>query len=507
MYDGNHLAQTLRLASVGRESTAFSTDPATGEVTSYGTLWQNAERVAAALIGLGVEPGDRVALQAEKSLGVLELYLGTMLAGAIHLPLNTAYTAAEVGYFLSDASPRIFVCDPARQEELAEVVKAANVQTVLTLDANGNGSLRDKASDAGPILSAVARGADDLAAFLYTSGTTGRSKGAMLTHGNLASNADTLRDLWQFTKDDVLIHALPLFHTHGLFVAINVTMVAGGAIRLHRAFNPDAILADFDCGTALMGVPTFYTRLLGHKGLSKESVGKMRLFISGSAPMLTETHHDWQARTCHTVLERYGMTETCMNTSNPYDGTRKAGTVGLPLDGVEMRIATPEGVVLPQGEIGGIEVRGENVFKGYWNMPEKTAEELRPDGWFITGDIGQIDEDGYLTIVGRSKDLIISGGYNIYPKEIESIIDQVAGVVESAAYGIPHADFGESVAVAVVRETGSTLTDEDILEAISGDLARFKLPRKIFFLDELPRNTMGKVQKNVLRSTGGAPSQ
>tara|TARA_R110002049_G_scaffold10127_3_gene50457 strand:- start:165382 stop:166905 length:1524 start_codon:yes stop_codon:yes gene_type:complete len=500
MYDGNHLARTLRAASVGRESAPFSTDPATGQATSLGELWTNAARVASALVNLGVKPGERVAVQAEKSLEVLELYLGTILAGAIHLPLNTAYTAAEVGYFLGDASPRVFVCDPSRQEALAEVTGAAKIETVLTLDAEGNGTLKERAKAADPISEAVARGRDDLAAFLYTSGTTGRSKGAMLTHGNLASNAETLRDLWQFTDSDVLIHALPLFHTHGLFVAVNITLAAGGALVFHRAFDAGAIIGDFARATTLMGVPTFYTRLLQHPDLSQDVASKMRLFVSGSAPMLTETHRAWQSCTGHTVLERYGMTETGMNTSNPFEGMRKPGTVGVPLADVELRIATAEGDILPQGQIGGIEVRGPNLFKGYWNMPEKTAEEIRPDGWFITGDLGQIDEDGYVTIVGRSKDLIISGGYNIYPKEIETAIDQVKGVVESAAFGIDHADFGESVAVAVVREPGGSVTEDDIMNAISTELARFKLPRKIFFLDALPRNTMGKVQKNILRS-------
>ncbi|KZY03682.1 MULTISPECIES: malonate--CoA ligase [unclassified Sulfitobacter] len=500
MYDGNHLARTLRAASSGRESATFSTDPATGQTTSSGALWERAERVASALVSLGVEPGDRVAVQAEKSLGVLELYLGTILAGAIHLPLNTAYTAAEIGYFLSDASPRLFVCDPSRQNEFADVISGAEIKSVLTLDADGNGSLTEKVESAAPFQEPAPRGADDLAAILYTSGTTGRSKGAMLTHGNLASNAETLRDLWQFTKEDVLIHALPLFHTHGLFVAINITLVAGGAILLHRAFDPDAILADFNRATSLMGVPTFYTRLLAHPDLTQDSIASMRLFVSGSAPMLADTHREWQARTGQTVLERYGMTETCMNTSNPYEGVRKPGTVGLPLKGVELRITTAKGKVLPRGEIGGIEVRGPNLFKGYWNMPKKTAEEMRPDGWFITGDLGHIDDDGYVTIVGRSKDLIISGGYNIYPKEIEATIDQIEGIVESAAFGVPHADFGESVAVAIVREAGGTISADDIMAKISGELARFKLPRKIFFVDALPRNTMGKVQKNLLRS-------
>ncbi len=503
MYDSNHLAKAMRAASLGREDATFSTDAVSGAVTSLGTLWGNAERVAGALVALGVEPGDRVAVQADKSIEIIELYLGTLLAGAIHLPLNTGYTAAEVGYFLTDASPRVFVCDPAKEADLGDVIKAAGVGTVLTLDKAGAGTLTKAVAEATPLAEAVARGKGDLAAFLYTSGTTGRSKGAMLSHGNLASNAETLRKLWQFTERDVLIHALPLFHTHGLFVAINVMLTAGGSIILHRGFDPDAILDDFARATSMMGVPTFYTRLLAHPGLTREVAEGMRLFVSGSAPMLTDTHHQWQDRTGHTVLERYGMTETCMNTSNPYDGTRKPGTVGLPLEGVEVRLATPMGELLPAGEAGGIEVRGPNVFRGYWNMPEKTAEELRPDGWFITGDIGEIDADGYLTIVGRSKDLIISGGYNIYPKEIETLVDGVDGVVESAAFGVPDADFGESVAVAVVREEGSDLTSEAILEAVSDDLARFKHPRRIFFLDALPRNTMGKVQKNVLRTEHG----
>jgi malonyl-CoA/methylmalonyl-CoA synthetase len=499
MYSGNHLAHLLRAASVGRDDAVFSVDAQSGDETTYGQLWTNAEKAATALIDLGVKPGDRVALQADKSLRVLELYLGTLLAGAIHLPLNPAYTAAEVGYFLADASPRVFVCDPARQIELSEVIEKAMVESVRTLDGKGHGTLADAIDAATPIAQAVARDADDLAAFLYTSGTTGRSKGAMLTHGNLASNAGALCDLWQFTQDDRLIHALPLFHTHGLFVAINISLVAGSSIILHGGFDPQTILSDFKRATTLMGVPTFYTRLLAEDGLTQDTAGPMRLFVSGSAPMLTETHHQWQARTGHTVLERYGMTETCMNTSNPYDGQRKAGTVGLPLPGIEIRLAEADGTPTAKGETGGIEVRGPNLFKGYWNMPEKTAEEIRPDGWFITGDLGQLDDDGYLTIVGRSKDLIISGGYNIYPKEIETLIDAVDGVNESAAFGLSHPDFGESVAVAVVRTAQSTVTEQQIMDAIGPELARYKHPRKIFFLDALPRNTMGKVQKNILR--------
>ncbi|MBU2357391.1 MAG: malonyl-CoA synthase [Alphaproteobacteria bacterium] len=505
MYSDNHLAHALRAASVGREDATFATDATSGAVTTYGDLWSQAEAMAGALVALGVAPGDRVAVQIEKSINGLACYLGTVLAGAIHLPLNTGYPAAEVSYFLTDAAPRVFVCDPAKLDTLTPVAKQAGVTHVLTLDAAGQGTLTDAAQGATPLRDAVARGADDLAAFLYTSGTTGRSKGAMLTHGNLASNAETLRDHWQFTDGDVLIHALPVFHTHGLFVAINVTLMAGGAIILHRNFDAAAILADFARATSLMGVPTFYTRLLDRPGLTQAACADMRLFVSGSAPMLLDTHLKWQDRTGHTVLERYGMTETCMNTSNPYDGTRKPGTVGLPLPGVELRLADADGNPTPKGEPGGIEVRGPNLFKGYWQMPEKTAADMRADGWFITGDIGQIDDDGYVSIVGRSKDLIISGGYNIYPKEIEALIDDIDGVVESAAFGLPDADFGESVAVAVVLERGAAVTPETISAAIAPQLARYKHPRAIHVIDALPRNTMGKVQKNQLRDTYAVP--
>ena len=499
MYQGNTLAQALRAASVGREEATFAIDQDSQQSISYGALWNEAERIASALVALGVQPQDRVAVQIEKSVTAIALYLGTVLCGAIHLPLNTAYTSAEVSYFLTDASPRVFVGDPAKLTALTPVAQAAGVQCVLSLDAQGAGSLSDAAAKAAPIAQAVARGPDDLAAFLYTSGTTGRSKGAMLTHGNLTSNAEALRDLWQFTAQDVLIHALPIFHTHGLFVALNVTFLAGGAVALHRGFNPEKILANFATATTMMGVPTFYTRLLGQSGLTPEAARHMRLFISGSAPMLTDTHAQWKAATGQQILERYGMTETCMNTSNPYVGARKAGTVGLPLPGVEVRLVDGAGQTCAQGEVGGIEVRGPNLFKGYWNMPEKTAEDMRPEGWFATGDLGQMDEDGYFTIVGRSKDLIIGGGYNIYPKEIEVLIDAVQGVVESAAFGVPHPDFGESVAVAVVRAEGSDLTAEQILAQIGPELARFKHPHHIRFVTALPRNTMGKVQKNELR--------
>lgn len=500
MYDDNLLAAGLRRASVGKEAKVFAVLAGSDVTVDYGNLWTRAEKVAGALIGAGVVPGDRVAVQVGKSLAALELYLGTVLAGGVFLPLNTAYTAAEVSYFLDNAEPRIFVCDPAHQGALQLMADKAGAR-VMTLDGMGQGSLTEAADSAAPIAFAVPRGADDLAAILYTSGTTGRSKGAMLSHGNLLSNTEVLTDYWNFTDSDVLIHALPIFHTHGLFVATNVVLLSGASLIFHAGFDARAMLADFARATALMGVPTFYTRLLELPGLSQEAVKGMRLFISGSAPMLEETHLQWKAKTGTTILERYGMTETCMNTSNPYDGERRPGTVGFPLPGIEVRIVGEAGQVLPKGEVGGIEVRGPNVFKGYWRMPEKTAEELRPDGWFITGDVGVVDKDGYISIVGRSKDLIIAGGYNIYPKEIELLIDAVDGVVESAVFGVPNPDFGESVAVAVVRAAGLEVTAEAIMAEVAPQLAKFKHPRHIVFLDALPRNTMGKVQKNQLRDS------
>ena len=499
MYSENHLAAGLRRASVGRDAALFAAQPETGLTLDYGALWQGAEQAASALVAAGVAPGDRVAAQVEKSLACLQLYLGSVLAGAVFLPLNTAYTASEIAYFLQDAEPSVFVCDPGSKTDLAPVAAKAGVRQVLTLDAAGAGTWADTAASTAPIGRAVPRGADDLAAILYTSGTTGRSKGAMLSHANLLSNSQTLCDHWKFTADDVLIHALPIFHTHGLFVATNVVLLAGASMIFHARFNADAILADMTRATAMMGVPTFYTRLLDLPGLTPAAVAHMRLFVSGSAPLLAETHTQWRARTGHAILERYGMTETNMNTSNPYAGERRPGTVGFPLPGVELRITGADGASLPQGEIGGIEVRGPNVFQGYWRMPEKTAEELRANGFFITGDVGVVDADGYVSIVGRSKDLIISGGYNIYPKEIELLIDAVDGVQESAVFGVPHPDFGEGVAVAVVRAPGATVTADQIVTQVAPHLARFKHPRHVVFIDALPRNAMGKVQKNQLR--------
>ncbi|MFW8633784.1 malonate--CoA ligase [Cribrihabitans pelagius] len=492
MYDANPLIRALRAASLGREDAVFAALPSGSSVT-FGALFAGAERIAAALVAEGVEPGGRVAAQVSKTIEAIELYLGTVMAGAVFLPLNTAYTAPEVAYFVSDASPRVVVCDPSR---LAEIQGVAGAAKVLTLDSAGQGTLRDLAdSQAG--FEPVARAGDDLAAILYTSGTTGRSKGAMLSHDNLASNSLTLRDYWRFTQDDVLIHALPIFHTHGLFVATNVALLAGCRVVFLPGFDAAAILDAMPRATALMGVPTFYTRLLAEDRLTRERAASMRLFISGSAPLLADTHAQWEARTGHRILERYGMTETNMSTSNPYEGERRAGTVGLPLPGVEARVMNGAVEAAPD-EIGVLHVRGPNVFQGYWQMPEKTAEELLPDGWFITGDLAKIGADGYVTIVGREKDLVITGGFNVYPKEVESLIDDLPGVLESAVIGVPHPDFGEAV-VAIVVPSGEGTSAEAIEAALAGQLARFKQPKRILLAEALPRNTMGKVQKKALR--------
>ncbi|MCI2399162.1 malonyl-CoA synthase [Aliiroseovarius subalbicans] len=499
MYRQNYLAHAISRASDGRGEATFLIRHPDGVRMSYADFWVGAERMAAVLVAAGLAPGDRVAVQAPKTVAMLQLYVGCVMAGGVFLPLNTAYTPTEVAYFLGDASPHVFVCDPEGLEALTPVASDAGVAKIFTLGAGEVGTLVAAQADQEAGFTPVARGVDDLAAILYTSGTTGRSKGAMLTHGALASNSEVLRDTWRFTSEDVLIHALPIFHTHGLFVATNVTLMAGGSCIFMAGFDAGAIMGYMPQATALMGVPTFYTRLLEQDGLGA-AAGGMRLFVSGSAPLLAETHDRWRAVTGHAILERYGMTETNMNTSNPYDGDRRAGTVGFPLPGVALKVCDPEsGAELAQGEIGVIEVRGPNVFAGYWQMPEKTAEELREDGWFITGDLGRIDADGYVQIVGRGKDLIITGGFNVYPKEVEGLIDDLPGVLESAVIGVPHADFGEGVVAVVVPEKGATVTETSVRAGVADSLAKFKQPKRVLVLDALPRNTMGKVQKNVLR--------
>jgi malonyl-CoA/methylmalonyl-CoA synthetase len=471
-----------------------------GRKMSYGELFEGAGRFANALRALGVQVGDRVAVQVEKSPEVVLLLLGCARAGAIFLPLNTAYTLAELEYFIGDAEPALFVCDGSKRDGIKALSDKLGVKAVETLNAGGAGSLTDLASRQSPEFDDATRGPDDLAAILYTSGTTGRSKGAMLSHGNLASNALTLVDYWHFTKDDVLLHALPTFHTHGLFTATNTILMSGASMIFAPKFDADEMLRLMPRATAMMGVPTFYVRLLQHPGLTRETTSHMRLFVSGSAPLLAETHRAFSERTGKAILERYGMTETNMNTSNPYDGERVPGTVGFPLPGVDLRVVDPEtGAALATDEIGMIEVRGPNVFKGYWRNPEKTAAEFRADGFFITGDLGKIDPRGYVHIVGRGKDLIITGGYNVYPKEVESEIDAMDGVIESAVFGVAHPDFGEGVTAAVVLSPGATIDEKAITSALEARLARFKQPKRVIAVDELPRNTMGKVQKNVLR--------
>ncbi|TCO70817.1 malonate--CoA ligase [Rhodovulum euryhalinum] len=470
-----------------------------GTTLSHDAFLRKAARFAHAIHALGLTHGDRLAVQVEKSPAALALYAACVQAGVIFLPLNTAYTPAEVSYFLENSGARLFVCDGAHAGTLTAVAHKAGSH-LATLNADGSGSFAVAAHDMPEEFDTEPRGEDNLAAFLYTSGTTGRSKGAMLTQRNLLSNAEVLADCWRFTAEDVLLHALPIFHTHGLFVATNITLLAGGAMIFLPKFDIDQVIAALPRASAMMGVPTFYTRLLDDPRFTRDLVAHFRLFVSGSAPLLADTHRDFEARTGHRILERYGMTETNMNTSNPYEGERIAGTVGLPLPGVELKICDPEtGADLPRGEIGQIEVRGPNVFKGYWQMPEKTREELREDGFFLTGDLGRIDERGYVHIVGRAKDLIISGGYNIYPKEVELALDDQPGVKESAVIGVPHPDFGESVVAVLVPEAGASPDPQAIAAALRDRLAGFKLPRRIVTVEELPRNTMGKVQKNILR--------
>jgi malonyl-CoA/methylmalonyl-CoA synthetase len=495
----NHLYDAIIKAIPSRNKTLI--ELADGKTISYGDMFAFVEKLAGHLARSGVVAGNRVAVQADKSWQGLALYLATVRAGAAYLPLNTAYTLAELEYFLGDAEPSFVVVQPANEEKVATLCAKMGKAVVQSLGANGEGSLLPAAANA-PAAPDVARGPDDLAAILYTSGTTGRSKGAMLTHENLLSNAIVLRDSWRFTANDVLLHALPIFHTHGLFVACNVILLAGASMIYLSKFDNDTVIRLLPKATSMMAVPTFYVRLLDDKRFDRALTKNIRLFTSGSAPLLAETHRAFSERTGHAILERYGMTETGMNTSNPYDGDRIPGTVGFPLPDIEIRIADAEsGRVLPTGEVGVLEVRGPNVFKGYWRMPEKTKAEFRPDGFFITGDVSKIDERGYIHIVGRAKDLVITGGYNVYPKEVEAAIDDIKGVAESAVIGCPHPDFGEGVTAVVVREKGSSLSEADITSALEGKLAKFKQPKRVFFVDELPRNTMGKVQKNVLRET------
>jgi malonyl-CoA/methylmalonyl-CoA synthetase len=494
----NLLYDALFAPHIGKQ-TPFIFDPLKGSQVSYDTFLKLAAQYANVINQTGIKPGDRLAAQIGKSIGNLALYAACVQAGVVFLPLNTAYTLSEVEYFIKDSGAKLVVCKPNLEQGMIEITNRYQAKLFTQSDDGESGSFPDACRSASDVFATVERRGDDLAAFLYTSGTTGRSKGAMLTQNNLLSNCEALIKTWKFTESDVLLHGLPVFHTHGLFVATNVTLLAGAKMIFEPKFDIDRFIELMPSATTMMGVPTFYTRLLSDERFGRELTKGMRLFVSGSAPLLAETHVQFEKRTGHCILERYGMTETNMNTSNPYDGERRAGTVGFPLPNVELKITDPAtGDRVPNGDIGQIEVRGPNVFKGYWNMPEKTAEELREDGFFITGDLGLIDDDGYVSIVGRNKDLIISGGYNIYPKEIELVLDDQPGVLESAVIGVPHPDFGETVVGVLVAENDS-LDIEKIQAAVKESLARFKHPRQLLVVDTLPRNTMSKVQKNILR--------
>ena len=475
---------------------------------SWRDLDQGSARIANLLASLDLPEGSRIAVQVEKSVEAMLLYLATLRAGYVFLPLNTAYQRAEIHYFIGNAEPAVVVCTPENFEWVSQLAYAAGTQHVFTLGDDRSGSLLERAAKHDDTHVAARKTADDLAAILYTSGTTGRSKGAMLTHGNLLSNALVLKDYWGWRSDDVLIHALPIFHVHGLFVAIHAALLGGSKMIWLPKFDPKVVIAAMPRATVFMGVPTLYVRMLAEPALNHEAARHMRLFISGSAPLLVETFRAWQERTGHTILERYGMSETIMLTSNPYSADtryggqseRRGGSVGFPLPGVELRVVDDANAPLAEGEIGNIQVRGPNVFKGYWRMPEKTAEEFTADGWFKTGDVGKIDERGYVSIVGRSKDLIISGGYNVYPAEIEAAINDMPGVAESAVVGVPHPDFGEVGVAVVVANPGARLDPEAILAQLKMQLANYKIPKRCVIVPELPRNTMGKVQKNLLRA-------
>ena len=469
--------------------------------------WRDLDRgsamIANLLASLDLPAASRIAVQVDKSVEALMLYLAVLRSGHVYLPLNNGYQSAEIEYFVGNAEPAVVVCTPKNFGWISKIAFQAGTPHVFTLGDDRNGSLLDRTAFHSDMQTPVARQSGDLAAILYTSGTTGRSKGAMLTHGNLLSNARVLKNYWGWKPGDVLIHTLPIFHVHGLFVAIHGALLNGSRMIWFNRFDPKAVLAHLPEATVFMGVPTLYVRLLAEPGLDKAACRRMRLFISGSAPLLIETFNDWQQRTGHTILERYGMSETVMLTSNPCrpaDGERRGGTVGFPLPGVGVRVVDDRGLALPAGEIGNIQVKGPNVFKGYWRMPEKTADEFTDDLWFKTGDVGRIDADGYITIVGRSKDLIISGGYNVYPAEIEAVLNDLPGVGESAVIGVPHPDFGEAVVAVVVPRAGSTAPEAaDLIASLKGQIANFKIPKQVFVCPELPRNTMGKVQKNLLR--------
>ena len=488
----------LQAASAG-DPTRLLLQTEQGERFSYADAERESARMANYLVALGAEPGDRITAQLDKTPAVLWLYLGCLRAGLVYHPLNTAYQVAELGYFLADAKPRIVVCTSRASSLLEPLAESAGVSHVLTLDPDGSGSLAQGAAGCPGKFATVPRQAGDMAALLYSSGTTGRPKGIMLSHENLAANGRTLAELWGFGPEDTLLHVLPIFHVHGLFIAIHCVLMSGAAMRWLERFDAGAVIRNLPECTVMMGVPTYYTRLLAEPALDSDCCRNMRLFISGSAPLLTETFEAFRHRTGHVILERYGMSETGMNTSNPLHGERRAGTVGPPLPGVQVRVVDDQGRVLPAGEAGRLQVKGPNVFRGYWRQPEKTREDFTPDGFFNTGDMAVMSADDYIAIVGRAKDMIISGGLNVYPKEIEQLLDGMAEIEESAVIGVPHPDFGEAVVAAVVARPGHALQEGTVISFAREQVANFKVPKRVFVVAELPRNAMGKVQKNLLR--------
>ncbi len=491
---------TLLAARFLLQSEAVALETPDGARYSFDTLDREAARYASLYRALGLTPGERVAMQTDKSPQALFAYLGCLRAGLIYLPLNIAYRDLEIAYFLENAEPKLVVCAPAQRKTVARLTAGRGVIHVHALDAEGGGSLAEAAAAQPDTFETVAVKDDDVAVILYTSGTTGQPKGAMITHANLASNGLALHTAWGFRPGDVLLHALPIFHIHGLFVACHVALLNASKMLFLPKFDVATVLKLLPRASVFMGVPTYYTRLLAEPGFGKEQCRRMRLFTCGSAPLLPQTFHEFEQRTGHAILERYGMTETGMNTSNPLDGARRPGTVGPPLPGVQVRIVDNQDHALPAGETGQLLVKGANVFKGYWRLPEKTAEEFTTDGFFRTGDLARMDASGYVAIVGRTKDLIISGGFNIYPKEIEDYLDKLDGVLESAVIGTPHPDFGEAVIAVIVRKPeATTLTEAGVIATLKSQIAGFKVPKQVFFADTLPRNTMGKVQKNQLR--------
>jgi malonyl-CoA/methylmalonyl-CoA synthetase len=499
--DVNLFSHFRRQFAARAEKTLLAT--ADGRAWSYAEVDRRSAQMASLLQGFGVRPGERISVQVQKSPESLCLYLACLRGGYVYQPLNMGYKRGELEYFIGDAEPAVIVCDSSNEEMLAGIAAASGVRHLLTLDGDGGGSLSDGAASQSERFDTVPRAADELAALLYSSGTTGRPKGIMLTHRNLLSNTEALVQTWGLTDDDVLLHALPIFHVHGLFVAIGCVLLSGASMRWLAAFDARRVASLLPECTVMMGVPTYYTRLLAEPSFTADSCRNMRLFVSGSAPLLEETFAAFEARTGHRIVERYGMTETNMNTSNPLAGERRPGTVGPPLPGVEVRVVDDAGRILPVGEIGQLQVRGPNVFIGYWRMPEKTAEDFTDDGFFNTGDMAKIGGDGYVSIVGRAKDVVITGGLNVYPKEIELFIDDLPGVRESAVIGVPHADFGEGVVAVVVPANGGRIDEDGIVRACKAELADFKVPKRVVFVDELPRNSMAKVQKNMLRERYG----